>query len=960
MPVRRHFLNWDEPVTRRVREFLLPDDGLPCADAPYRAINLQDTLVIVPTRQAARRLSAALAQHGATHSLALLSARIVPPTFLLQPDPADPRTASATVVAAAWTDLLQHLPPAECPALLPAAGGTPDFEWALRTGQLLQDLRESLADGAYQMADVVRQFGDQLEERERWENLARLETRYLEHLARWNLLDPIAARMAYARRPALPPGVTRVVVASVPDPSLLLLQALATLAKTVQVDILIHAPAALAATFDDWGRPRPDHWTACPITIPDPARQLILEESPRTQSSRVATLLHGTAPADVALGVPDATVTPFLAAALEETGLAAFDPADRCVNAHPLYALIESLTDLAADDSYRALARLLRHPDVLARLAADAAAPTAHANPAIGVPWQLLTQLDTLQNDCLPASLAAVERALLASPHADPRTPYPELHAAVTFLLHHLDALRTTPVESALRAFLQDIYRHRELHPRSRADAEFEAVADKIDRALRELGDAPPLPDLQTPANALRLLEARLSTEHYHPVPGEANLDLEGWLELPWNHAPRLIVTGLNEGCVPDTRIGDAFLPESLRALLALRDDATRLARDSYLLATMIASRQSAGSVTLITGKRSATGDPLKPSRLLFRCPDSELRDRAAQLFGSMESGRPSVHSSVSFRLQGAPPPDVPPAALCPKRLPVTAFRAYLDCPFRFYLAWGLGMDSLDDQKTGVDARDFGVLMHHVLEALADSGLWRSADEPAMRAFMNAETDRWVTHRFGASPPLAVSLAADAARQRLGAAARTQVALTRDGWEILHTEQKLSIVLAGQEVVGKIDRIDRHRDTGQLRIIDYKTSDRPVAAPAAHLANVRPDTPEFALATPDGKKRWIDLQLPLYVALLGQTLGQATVNVGYFNLPKATTDTELTLWPDFSPDLVASATRCAGEVIRRIHARIFWPPTERVDYDRFESLFPSSPAECFTPPFPETSKGIAP
>ena len=54
----------------------------------------------------------------------------------------------------------------------------------------------------------------------------------------------------------------------------------------------------------------------------------------------------------------------------------------------------------------------------------------------------------------------------------------------------------------------------------------------------------------------------------------------------------------------------------------------------------------------------------------------------------------------------------------------------------------------------------------------------------------------------------------ESARQRLRQAARVQAGLVRQGWEIVHAEMKIQGEMEGVQIRGKIDRIDRHRQTG--------------------------------------------------------------------------------------------------------------------------------------------------
>ena len=56
MPVERYFLGWDAPVTAKVREFLLPLQ----LSGP---VDLGKDLIVVPTRQAGRRLREVLAKN---------------------------------------------------------------------------------------------------------------------------------------------------------------------------------------------------------------------------------------------------------------------------------------------------------------------------------------------------------------------------------------------------------------------------------------------------------------------------------------------------------------------------------------------------------------------------------------------------------------------------------------------------------------------------------------------------------------------------------------------------------------------------------------------------------------------------------------------------------------------------------------------------------------------------------
>jgi hypothetical protein len=98
----------------------------------------------------------------------------------------------------------------------------------------------------------------------------------------------------------------------------------------------------------------------------------------------------------------------------------------------------------------------------------------------------------------------------------------------------------------------------------------------------------------------------------------------------------------------------------------------------------------------------------------------------------------------------------------------------------------------------------------------------------------------------------------------------------------------------------------------------------------------------------DGKKRrWTDLQVPLYAVLLSSDPDlRGPFELGYFNLPKSLDETGVVPWEDVSAALLQSADACARGVIRDIKSRRFWPPAQKTKYDAFGSLFAADPALC--------------
>ena len=927
MPVTRHFLGWDRPLTETIRDWLIPS-------VPDGPVDLEQDLIVVPTRHAGRRLSDALACYCGEHGTALLSCRTVTPAVLLRDDPSPAGLADDLDTKRCWLDVLAAIKPDAFPGLFPHPPPTHDTQWALRTAATLQSLRGALCEAGLTLRSLVESRLDDLEEPGRWQDLAALENAYLAALRDAGLTDPLERRLALAMNPVLAADVQRVVLAAVPDPMGLAVTALERLAAAVEIAILVPAPESEADTFDDWGRPLPSAWIEAPIDIAE--ADIVPAADPIGQARCVLDTLAAEAGRftanDLAVGAPDATLCAYLAAAFAEHGMTTFNPADRPLRDRALYRLVEAWAGLIDGGTYGDLATFLRHPDVLDCL---------NRQQTIS-PLDLLTELDTFQNQRLPWTLQSAAAWLDGADAA----AYPALAAAVRQIGVWLTAHDGANLAASLRGFLQGIYAHRTLSADRPEDEDFEEAARRVDDVLhaweRAAGRGRP------PAAAgLPLLLRHLADQVLPARRGAPAIDLDGWLELPWNDAPLMVVTGMNEGAVPDSRFEDVFLPDSLRTRLGMRDDTRRLARDCFLTRLLVESRRAAGRVRFVCGKTSAAGDPLKPSRILLHCPDADLPERARRLFGPAPRSRPTYPASISFPLNPAPPPDLPDGALPLRRVHVTAFRDYLACPFRFYLKHVLEMEALDDSKRAPDALDFGIMVHSALQALAaHRTLSRSDDPDAVAGFLCRQAGRWVDAHFGQQPSLPIRMSLDAARQRLRAAAQVQAGLVQAGWEIVASEQTFERDMGGLTVRGTIDRIDRHRDSGQMRVIDYKTSDTPAAPDSAHLRRVRDDTPEYAqVKGAKGPSRWIDLQLPLYL-LLADNAGAAPA---YFNLPKAVGDTALTPWETFDPGLLDSARQCAEAVAGRIRDQVFWPPAERVEHDDFESLFPLGIENALTP-----------
>jgi ATP-dependent helicase/nuclease subunit B len=923
--VVRQFLTWDRPLLPQAVA-LLTERWV--GEGP---LDLADLAVVVPTRQSGRRLREALAAHAARGGAAVFPPRVLLPESLLVP--ADARTvATRAEVLLAWTEVLRAADLDEFRTVLPVKPPAQDVGWALGLARQFVRLQHVLAEAGLRIGDVAARLAAGFPELDRWRELGELERRQEQELSAWGRLGPAAARLETARQPAVPDGIRRVVVIATPDPQPLALTALAALAAQLPVEIVIHAPAAEAARFDAWGRPIPDAWSLHVLALPAFEEHVHLCADPAAQAKLLAAAARGYGASEdlLGIGVADPEVLPLLEQALAGAGLASFNPEGRPRQGDALFQLLDALARLAREPAFSTVQALVRCPDFLAYLESRFGPDFSGA--------RLLAALDDLQTRHLPPTLAEARRH--ATNPAAVAARVPDVLAIIAELA---EPLRTRPFPASAGAVLAQLFGARRFDVAEPAAARTVDAATTWSDLMGELSAALARVSGWTVDDGWSLaLQLYAESLTYAEKPAGA-VEMQGWLELLWEDAPHLVVAGLNDGRVPEAIVGDPFLPESLRVRLGLKSNAARLARDAYILQALAASRSDAPRrrLDLLLGKTTAAGDPLRPSRLLLQCADAELPARVAFLFRSAESPRDMPAWRRSWRVA---PPIVPP----PAQVAVTGLRQWLDCPFRFYLSRVLRMQPVDPAKTELDVLDFGTLCHAALEALgAEPALRDTTDAAVLRQFLIERLEAAAARRFGRDLTLPLVVQLESARQRLSRAADVQALCRADGWVIQQVEQPFTVPVGGLQVTGKIDRIDRHEGTGAWRVLDYKTSDRPVSPAQAHLRPTRRDetAPEFARLMLGGREYvWTDLQLPLYlraVAAHAAIGAGAVLQSAYFNLPKAVSETALVPWDDFTPELAEAAWRCAEGVAAAIAAGQFWPPNEQVpaERDEFAPLF---------------------
>lgn len=927
--------------------------------------DMGQALVAVPGGQAKRRLQRLLHDEAAAGNIqALTEPQIVTPGALLEQlysppcDIADPVSAyfawAQAVRAASAEDRAAFAPEADPEQS--SVGGAGMAREAQRARTAAAGERLTLQEIAGKCAALPDICGDK-----RWPALARLERAYLAQLGAAGLCD-----REEARREALASGQVccgrEIILVGLQDLNGLDRAMLSTLASSVIA--VVPAPPEEQDKFDAVGCLRTDCWEHADLQIPDNTLWFVAGPAEEADAivSDLAALGGAFGREEITVGIGDEAAAEGLARHLAVSGVPSYSPFGRVLSRSRPAALLSAVHASLQAPTARSFAALARHPDLEGWLTArrEEADPAEDALP-------LLTQLDVYRAECHPETLPTGEdaRKLLDTPCPSraklARAGVLAAHEAADRLMAPLrGSVRPLPTwAEPVSDLLRTVYTGLPLTDDA-AGRRFSRALAGLTGILQQMQDLPlALSPAVSGLDALVFVlgqaqEVRLPLEPTSEDGG--GVEMMGWLELALDDAPVLLLTGLQEGCVPAASGDDPLLPDSLRQALGLACDRRRVARDGFLLRQMIENRQVEGRhVRLIVSRQGADGTPRLPSRLLFACPPAEAARRARRFAGRPQdtAPAPALFSAGPKRALLPPQPAAPAVPLA--EMGVSAFSDYLACPYRFYLRHVLKLGEQEDAQREMAPPLFGSLIHDCLSAFAHSEAAEFSDPHKVQAYFDDELAAQGRKRFGANPSPAIQMQLRQVGRRLKAFSVWQAQAVQEGWAIQSdlSEKELTAALEvdGEDFTfrGRLDRVDFHAQTGSYRILDYKTGD----------AGAGPEEKHRKSDGGTGGSEWTDLQLPLYRLLLaasGVDLAQlAPGALGYVLLPadlkpvvcseqkrSGGTGFAAASWTDADHD---SAQECAAEIIRNIRAGKFWPPTDpspfppsRTDPGRSESL----------------------
>lgn len=914
MTITRIFLNEQQPALPQAAAFLLDRYG------GGSVADLQGTIVVVPGARAGRRLLEILVAQVDQQRLEFWPPQIVTvgrlPELLYE---SRQRFADVLLQNVAWSYALRQMDAEIVQRVIPHVPDSVgerawrDVDW-LEYGTLLCSQYRSLAAESLTFADVAdltaeMQIGG---ESRRWQALATIQTAYLEQLDKANLWDRQTARVVAVRKREIH-TTADIVLLGTADISRILRNMLDQIAS--RVTALVHAPRDWQARFDQYGCIRPEAWQSIHLQVPDAS--IVVADGPDEQAAAVSQLMRNFQRKyrydEITIGMPDQQLVPYVQRHLANHGLRTHWAGGRPLSALEPFLLLQAVANYLEAHASAALAAIVRHPRVSAWFDAQ------HAVPA---DW--LSQLDRDYEENLPSNVVGQTGG------GESASVLSQIVTLVDRLLRGFGGReRDRPLpdwSSVIEQLLLELYGDLSFNRASPTDCILASAVAQIQTILTSMLELPAeIAPRVTAAEAIQYVLAELNPQSLAIHGSEPAIELLGWLELPLDDAPALIVTSFHERFIPRSITSDLFLPNTLRERLDIDDNRRRYARDAYALSVLLGAREHA---CFIVARRNVEGDPEIPSRLLLAEDDETIAHRCGRLFddrprldpifASVEiRPRPNGHSRASSFGPPRPTPLTEPLT----RLSPTDFRNYIACPYRFYLQKVLGLRPVHEDVAQMDARTFGTLLHNVLRKLGDVRLQACSEVDEIRGFLSQQLDRCAVRKFGSTPPPAVRIQIEQMRLRLNVFAECQARRVSKGWRIHYTEESVTCRFPADEAVdgetmqlkGTIDRIDVHADTGAWAIFDYKSGDAGMTPDVVHRK----------------KDQWVELQLPLYrhLARALDIPSDAAPELGYILLPRDTRHVGFAA-ANWTAEELQQADDKALEVIGRIRDEEFWPPTD--------------------------------
>lgn len=311
-----------------------------------------------------------------------------------------------------------------------------------------------------------------------------------------------------------------------------------------------------------------------------------------------------------------------------------------------------------------------------------------------------------------------------------------------------------------------------------------------------------------------------------------------------------LYFAGLTETDLPGAYRADPILPDSVRKKLGMPDiDWHRDWQKFHFRRTL----ESSPNPPFLTYHESKDGKPVLRTPFIETEPvkyqDTEIifSEVEEQLYrgGQVKSLSDDIALAVDFSADEDIKQELNRLLGPDNKFHVTALEKYIRCPYQFYLANVLGLETISEPAFEIDAQMWGVIAHRVLAKLYKPGPIPVKDIGEKAATIIDEELQQI-----GLPPFWTEVTRRVLKNLFVELMEYETELRAEGFQPDKTEKYVSGAINNDiKLLGRIDRIDRKNNL--LRIIDYKTGSADINASAVI-------------------DKQTHIQLPLYAYLVSQ------------------------------------------------------------------------------------------
>ncbi|MCP4178178.1 MAG: PD-(D/E)XK nuclease family protein [bacterium] len=945
------FLDWKHPLLFSAAEKLLlsSSDGF---------IDLSNIIVVTPTTHSAHKFKYYLTKLLSEKNSGLVPPKIVIPEYFISDNSIQKQKASYTESLLTWLSVFENTDIETLTSLFPTQPNKENrLNWNLNVINSITNLTNSIAEAGFTISSVLNNQQETIvDDIERWFDLLKLENEYTKILETNDLTDPNLYKIISTNSPTISDEINKIIIVGVIDPLPIVINAWEKLSETISIETWIHAPESEQKSFDKWGRPIEANWSNRTIDIPnfEDNVHVVSPENIQHCFTKIFSNLTGNESNSVNLNITSIftannNLIPNIKEFFSKYDVMTSNPAGSEFTISKLFILIDNLYKFLLTKNYQTFANLLRTPDILNYF--------RYKNDNFNVAL-LLTSLDQLQNKYLPETLDDISYMITSESRNSSKYSIKVnlLQTVYDDFLEFIEEAESELLSNFIHNFIEKIYNKRAFKSNNINDSQFIDTLTTFNKVLNEFNESKIKINHLSITKQFNIFLNILKREKTYPESKlDGTLEIHGWLETQWTGSENIIITGMNDKYLPEGIQSDLFLPDSIKQKLGIRNINSRFCRDSYLLTALLKSHNPE-KIHFIVNNFDTSGDPLKPSRLLFLTDGQKLISRLNKLFSYTDEKSLSNtinDYSPSFTLKPAQK-NIEPV------LYATDFRNYLSSPFIFYLKKALRMEKIDDRQNDIEPSYFGDMCHAILQKFSEEiNLNKIKSLCDLQNILNEYTEKEIITRYGKNLSLPSIISTTSIKQRIIKSADQLLEDHQSGWRTIEIEKAFSLTIDNHFIKkwsdntielkesyiikGKIDRIDKNIKTEEVRIIDYKTAEKAKQPDKVHFKAPRniDKYSEYSKFSLEGKSYyWLDLQLPIYYLMLknsGIDVGSNLI-CSYFNLPKIIAETGISSWDNIE-SFIPSACSTIANIVINIEKKNFWPPYDLTGFNDIYNEF---------------------